>query len=225
MNTSANSNIRHCNDCTRAFKYSEHWFNCTICVDYNICEICKATKQPPHSHHLVRKFATDNGIEKICTRLDMASRLLTAIDFHSNRSCLGIRDICNTNSNDYANSYSWQTFKTVGDRMKNFSYGLQRLIHSCDYLGICAANRPEWIIADFACILQSIVSVPIYCQLSDRDIAFILNNTRISVIVCDKEMLPRFIRIHSECSTLRHLICMDLISETISGKCPLRNLN
>jgi long-chain acyl-CoA synthetase len=148
----------------------------------------------------------------------MASRILSAIDFHWNRPCLGARDICSANPNDYINSYSWQTFKTVGERIKNFSYGLKRLIQPRGYLGICAANRPEWIIADFACILQSIVSVPIYCQLNDRDIAFIINNTQVSVIVCDKEMLPRFIRLNSECSTLRHLVCMDPISATISGK-------
>ena len=210
---------RHCDGCNHVFRDGEHWFSCSICTDYNLCEMCKATTQPSHSHRLLRKVATDSGIEKICTRVDMASRILAAIDFHCNRPCLGIRDICSTTSNDYANSYSWQTFKTVGDRINNFSYGLQHLIQSRDYLGICAANRMEWIITDFACLLQSIVSVPIYCQLSDRDIAFIINNTRISVVVCDKEMLSRFIRIHSECSTLRHLICMDLISETTYGKC------
>jgi fatty acid CoA ligase FadD9 len=216
VNVSTKPKFRHCNDCNRMFKHGEHWFNCTLCMGYDLCAMCKATTQPPHPHHLVRKFTTDYGIEKICTRIDMASRILSAIDFNWNRPCLGVRDICSANPSGYANSYSWLTFETVGNRIKNFSYGLQRLIQSRGYLGICSANRPEWIIADFACILQSIVSVPIYCQLNDRDIAFIINNTRISVVVCDEEMLPRFIRLHSKCSTLSHIVCIDPISKTIS---------
>jgi fatty acid CoA ligase FadD9 len=179
--------------------------------------MCRSVIQPPHPHRLLCKFAVDYGIEKICTRMDMASRILSAIDFNWNRPCLGVRDSCSDKPDCYANSYSWQTFKTVGDRIKNFSYGLQRLIQPSSHLGICAANRPEWIITDFACILQSIISVPIYCQLNEQDIAFIINNTELSVIVCDQEMLPKLIRLHSKCSTLRHLICINPISETISG--------
>ncbi|CAF4129529.1 unnamed protein product, partial [Adineta steineri] len=188
--------------------------------------MCKATKQPAHSHYLVRKFTLDYGIEKICTKMDLASQILTAIEFNWDQPCLGTRDRCKMDLNNYENSYSWQTFKIVGDRIKNFSYGLSSLLQPRDYLGICAVNRPEWIIADFACILQSIISVPISSRLSDRDIIFIINNTRISAIICDQEMLSKCIQIHSECSKLRHLICMDPISETISDKYSLyENMN
>lgn len=212
---SAKARFHHCDCCKRILNHGECWFSCTICVDYNVCEMCRITT---HSHRMVRKFAVDSGIEKICTKIDMASRILSAIDFHSNRKCLGVRDMNTDNADGYGNSYSWQTFEKVGDRIKKFSYGLQRLIDPCTYLGICAVNRPEWVITDFACILQGIVSVPIYRQLNDRDIGFVLNNTLISVVVCDKEMFPRFIRLHSECSSLRHLVCMDTIPETISGE-------
>ncbi|CAF1105727.1 unnamed protein product [Adineta steineri] len=188
--------------------------------------MCKATKQPAHCHSLVRKFTLDYGIEKICTKMDLASQILTAIEFNWDQPCLGTRDRCKMDLNSYENSYSWQTFKTVGDRIKNFSYGLSSLLQPRDYLGICAVNRPEWIIADFACILQNIISVPISSRLRDHDIIFVINNTRISAIVCDQEMLSKFIQIHSECSTLRHLICMDPISETISDKYSLyENMN
>ncbi|UJR20181.1 hypothetical protein I4U23_023313 [Adineta vaga] len=217
IDVSINSNIRHCVNCRHIFRHGEHWFNCPTCINYNLCQICKVTNLSTHIHHLVCKYAIDYGLEKICTRIDMASRILTAIDFNWQKPCLGMRDKSSTDSNEYINSYSWQTFTTVGDRIKQFSYGLQRLIQPREYLGICSANRPEWVIADFACILQGIISVPIYCRLSNHDFIFILNNTRISIIVCDQEMLLRFIQIHSQCSTLRHLICMDPIPKTISG--------
>ena len=114
--------------------------------------------------------------------------------------------------------YSWLTFKTVGDRSKNFGHGLRRLIEPRDYLGICAANRPEWMMTDFVCMLHTIISVLIYCLFNDRDFVFILNNTKISVVVCDKEILPKFIRVHVECPSLCHIVCMDPIFETIAGK-------
>ena len=206
-----------CYGCNRVFRNGEHWFNCTSCRHYNLCGMCRATTQPPHPHRLVRKFAVHYGLEKICTRMDMGSRILTAIEFNETRSCLGVRDISPTNPNSYASSYSWKTFKTIGEKIKNFSYGLTDLISSRDYLGICAGNRPEWIITDFACILQGIITVPVYCHFHDRDLVFIINNTQISVIVCDQELLPRLINLRLQCPTLRHLICMDVIPETQSA--------
>jgi long-chain acyl-CoA synthetase len=131
---------------------------------------------------------------------------------------MGTRDLDKDNSSIYTDSYSWLTFKTIGDRSKNFGHGLRRLIQPRNYLSICAANRPEWMITDFACIFQSIISVPIYTLFTNREIAYVINNTKVSVVVCDKQMLARFLEIHSQCPSLRHLVCMDPISDLISGK-------
>ncbi|CAF4158741.1 unnamed protein product [Rotaria sp. Silwood2] len=215
INVSIDSTVRYCIICHRIFNQGESWFNCPICLDYNVCEMCKTiTQTSSHSHSLVRKFSLDYGIEKICTRPDMASRILSAIYFYSDRSCFGVRNFSNDNSTTSdTNFYIWQTFKVIGERIKNFSYGLERFIKARCHLAICAANRPEWLITDLACILQGIISVPIYCQLNDHDMTFIINHTNISVVVCDKHILQRLIRLHSKCSTVRHIICMDSISE------------
>ena len=133
---------------------------------------------------------------------------------HSNRYCMGVRNTDENNPLLYTDSYSWLTYKTVGERIKNFGQGLRTIIEPRGYLGICAANRPEWVITDFACILQNIISVPIYCLFNDREVTYVINNTQVSVIVCDKQMLPRFIRLGAECPSLRHIVCMDPISET-----------
>jgi long-subunit acyl-CoA synthetase (AMP-forming) len=62
------------------------------------------------------------------------------------------------------------------------------------------------------------ITVPIYTLLSDRDMTFIINNTKISVIVCDKVMLQRFVRLHPGCPSLRRIVCMDLIPGLITNK-------
>jgi long-chain acyl-CoA synthetase len=116
----------------------------------------------------------------------MGASIYAAIEIYCDRHCLGIRDVDKDNPEIYVNSYSWLTYKTVGDRAIDFGHGLRQLIESRSYLGICASNRPEWVITDWACMLHSIITVPIYGLSSDRDMAFIINNTKISVIVCDK---------------------------------------
>ncbi|CAF0865233.1 unnamed protein product [Rotaria sordida] len=174
--------------------------------------------QPPHHHRMVREIAYGYVEEAEYTRVDLAARILAAVTTYQDRYCMGVRDIDPNNPKNYVDSYSWQTFKTIGERITNFSHGLRRLIKPRGYLGICAANRPEWLVTDFACILQSFITVPIYCLFNDREIAFIIKNTPVSIIVCDKEMLPRFIRLHSECPSLRHIVCMDPIPEAMSSK-------
>jgi long-chain acyl-CoA synthetase len=167
---------------------------------------------------LVREIAYGYVEEALCTGDDLASRIQAAITTYKDRFCMGVRDIDQNNPKSYADSYSWQTFETIGKRITNFSHGLRRLIKPRDFLGICAANRPEWLVTDLACILQNIITVPIYCLFNDLETAFIVKNTPISIIVCDKEMLPRFIRLHSECPSLQHIVCMDTILETMPSK-------
>jgi fatty acid CoA ligase FadD9 len=160
---------------------------------------------------MVRELAYGPANKHEHVPLNMASGIQKAFDMYWNRHCMGIRNTDENNPLLYTDSYSWLTYKTVGDRVKNFGHGLRNLIEPRGYLGICAANRPEWMITDFACILQSIISVPIYCLFNDREVAYVINNTQVSVIVCDKHMLPKFIRLRAECPSLRHIVCMDPI--------------
>ncbi|UJR20192.1 hypothetical protein I4U23_023324 [Adineta vaga] len=220
MTTDSNVFIKpsfwECDSCQRILKHGEFRFNCTVCPDYDQCETCATSKQSIHPHRLVREVAYGYVEQVECTREDLSSRIQTAITTYQDRFCMGVRDIDSNNPGNYVDSYSWQTFKTIGERIINFSHGLRRLMKPRDFLAICAANRPEWLITDFASILQSFITVPIYCLFNDREVAFIIRNTPISIVVCDRDMLPKFIRIHSECPTLRHIICMDPIVEPIS---------
>ncbi|CAF4137934.1 unnamed protein product, partial [Adineta steineri] len=144
-----------CDNCKRILKHGEFRFNCIVCPDYNQCETCALTSQPSHEHRMVREIAYGYVEAVECAREDLAARIHVAINTYQDRFCMGTRDINPNNSQHYTDSYSWQTFKTIGERIINFSHGLRRLIKPRDYIGICAANRPEWLITDFASILQS----------------------------------------------------------------------
>lgn len=180
--------------------------------------MCTTTNQPSHPHRLVREIAYGYVEEAESTRVDLAAKVQTAFTTYGDRYCMGVRDADPNGSNKYADSYTWQTFKTIGERIKNFGHGIRRIIKPRTHVGICAANRPEWLITDFACILHSFISVPIYCLFTDRETSFIINNTPLSIIVCDYEMLSRFIRLRTQCPSLKYIICMDPIPEILPSK-------
>jgi len=207
-----------CDGCNNIIWDGEFRFNCTICNDYDYCEQCARTKDPPHPHQMTRELAYGPVNQNKLVPVDMATGIKRAFDIYWNRYCMGVRDFDEKDPSIYMDSYSWITYRTVGNRTKNFGHGLRRLIEPRGYLGICAANRPEWLITDFACMLQSIISVPIYCLFDDREVAYVINNTQVSVVVCDKQMLPRFIRLGTECPSLRHVVCMDPICQTMLSK-------
>lgn len=208
----------YCDQCGRVLKHGEFRFNCIICDNYDLCTDCLATLDPPHPHRLIRDLAYGSE-EKIyeCERMDAASLIQITIAKYTDRYCLGVRDFDKSDHSLYADTYSWLTFEAVGIRSRNFGQGLRSLIEPRGYLGICSKNRPEWLITDFACIIHSIISVPIYSLFNDRELAHIINNTQVSVVVCDEQMFSRFIQLHAECPSLQHIICMDFIPKIGPG--------
>ncbi len=216
MITATKLSYWYCDHCMRTMMHGEFRFNCTFCENYDLCEGCVATLDPPHPHRMMRDLAYgDEETIEGWSKLSMANGIQLAAAMYCDRYCLGVRDVDEANPSLYADTYSWLTYETVGIRSKNFGHGLRDIIEPRGYLGICAGNRPEWVITDFACVLQSIISVPIYCLFNDQELTYVINNTKLSVVVCDKQMLPRFIRLYAECPSLRHIVCMDSIPETI----------
>src|SRR5579871_3763017 len=56
-----------------------------------------------------------------------------------------------------------------------------------DRVAILSENRPEWTIADFACQMLGIASVPIYSTLTSDQAAFILNDAEVKAIFISSE--------------------------------------
>lgn len=218
MNTKLNPDrlsFWYCNQCIRNLKHGEIRFNCMVCENYDLCAQCYTMCQSSHMHPMTKELAY--GEPKVVLddrRNDMVGAIETAFDRYDDRYCLGVRDLSNENNSKYADTYSWLTFNELGTRTRHLAKGLRQIIELHGFLGICSDNRPEWVIADFACILGGIVSVTMYHLFNESELVFVIKNAHVSVIICDQKRLNKFIKLASHCPSLRHLICMDSITES-----------
>ncbi|HEY2171274.1 MAG TPA: AMP-binding protein, partial [Candidatus Angelobacter sp.] len=55
-------------------------------------------------------------------------------------------------------------------------------IHKGDRVAILSENRPEWMIADFACVTTGVIDVPIYATLTADQTLYLLQNSGARVI-------------------------------------------
>ncbi len=68
-----------------------------------------------------------------------------------------------------------------------------------DHVAILSENRPEWQIADFACLLLGIVDVPIYATLPADQIIYLLNNSEArAIFVSTQEQLQKVLQIRQQ---------------------------
>lgn len=86
-------------------------------------------------------------------------------------------------------------------------------IHKGDRVAILSENRPEWMIADFACVTTGIIDVPIYATLTADQTLYLLQNSGARVIfVSTLEQLRKVQSIQAQTS-LEKIVVMDDISE------------
>ncbi|MCI0350038.1 MAG: long-chain fatty acid--CoA ligase [Acidobacteriales bacterium] len=78
-----------------------------------------------------------------------------------------------------------------------------------DRVAILAENRPEWVFADFACLLLGVVDVPIYPTLTADQIAYMLNDSGARIVfVSTQEQLSKVLSICGK-TALEKVVVMD----------------
>jgi long-chain acyl-CoA synthetase len=86
-------------------------------------------------------------------------------------------------------------------------------IHKGDRVAILSENRPEWMIADFACMTTGIVDVPIYATLTADQTLYLLQNSGARVIFVSTLEQLRKIQAIREQTSLEKIVVMDDVSE------------
>ena len=98
--------------------------------------------------------------------------------------------------------------RTVLERVRRTALGLARLgIVAQDRVGLLSENRPEWLIADYACLLSSVTDVPIYPTLPGEQIPYILNNSGArAIFVSTPEQARKVAQVRAEAPALQWII-------------------
>ncbi len=97
---------------------------------------------------------------------------------------------------------------TILERVRHCALGLARLgVVAQDRVGILSENRPEWLIADFACLCSSITDVPIYPTLPADQIPYLLNDSGAKVIfVSTADQARKVASIRGQVPSLTHIV-------------------
>src|SRR5687768_11069428 len=98
--------------------------------------------------------------------------------------------------------------RTLGERVRRLALGLQELgVQPGDRVALFSENRPEWAIADYACLTASLTDVPLYPNLPPEQAAYILNDSgAVAIFVSDPAQAAKIAEVRTKCTVLRHVI-------------------
>jgi long-chain acyl-CoA synthetase len=97
---------------------------------------------------------------------------------------------------------------TLADRVRRTALGLEELgVRAGDRVAIVAENRPEWAIADFACLTSGAADVPIYPNLPADQAAYMLQDSgAVAVFASTPEQVAKIASVRGELPALRTVV-------------------
>jgi long-chain acyl-CoA synthetase len=103
------------------------------------------------------------------------------------------------------------SYAELADRVQDFSIGLLELgVSPGDRLAILSENRPEWAIADYACLAARCTDVPIYPTLPARQAEYILRDSgSVAVLVSSAAQLEKVRAVRARLPAVRQVIALD----------------
>jgi long-chain acyl-CoA synthetase len=110
-------------------------------------------------------------------------------------------------------SYRPISHSEVADRVRHAARGLSSLgVRRGDRVAILSENRPEWAIADYACLTVGLTDVPIYPTLPADQIAYMLKDSgAVAIFVSSKAQAEKIREIRSQLPALKTVIGFDEI--------------
>jgi long-chain acyl-CoA synthetase len=108
------------------------------------------------------------------------------------------------------------THQELARRVKLTAMGLRELgVRPGDRVAILSGNRPEWAIADFACLTARCADVPVYPTLPARQVAYLLRDAgAVAAFVADALQYAKVAETRGEAPDLKHVI---LFEGTVEG--------
>ncbi len=112
-----------------------------------------------------------------------------------------------------AGTYKPISHSEVAERVRHAARGLSSLgVRRGDRVAILSENRPEWAIADFACLTAGLTDVPIYPTLPADQISYILKDSgAVAIFVSNRLQAEKIRGIRSQIPSLKSVIGFDEI--------------
>ena len=103
------------------------------------------------------------------------------------------------------------THAEVEERVRAVSIGLRELgVRPGDRVAILSENRPEWAIADYACLCARAADVPIYPTLPTKQVEYILRDSGAVAVFCSTAaQLAKVLEVRDSLPALRPVIAFD----------------
>ncbi|HEY0242820.1 MAG TPA: long-chain fatty acid--CoA ligase [Gemmatimonadaceae bacterium] len=107
--------------------------------------------------------------------------------------------------------YTPVSHREIERRVRHAALGLATLgVKKGDRVAILSENRPEWAIADYACLTSGVTDVPIYPTLPADQIAFILKDSgAVAIFVSTAEQAGKIAEIRDHVPSLTHVVSFD----------------
>lgn len=125
--------------------------------------------------------------------------------------------------------YKFETFHQVSVRRDNFASGLTHVVNKhtgldpLDSKYVVAnygPNSVNWVIADFACLSQSLPTVCLYDTLGPNTSKYILELTRSPVVVASVANIPKLLQIKPDLPELKVIICFSSLQAEYDSERP-----
>ncbi|MEO7456712.1 MAG: AMP-binding protein, partial [Gemmatimonadaceae bacterium] len=96
----------------------------------------------------------------------------------------------------------------LADRVRRTALGLAELgVKAGDRVAILSENRPEWAIADYACVSSGIADVPLYPNLPAEQVAYIVRDSgAVAIFVSDEAQAAKILAVRDKCPALTSVI-------------------
>lgn len=150
-------------------------------------------------------------------RGNLAQLFLDAVDSHGKPDAL-----------KHKKAGAWHAIphKQVYDDVKRAALGLETLgLGTGDRVVILSWNRPEWLVADFACVMSRTISVPLYPVLLAEQIEYMVANSEArAAFVSDEDQLEKLQKVRGAAPGLKHIITFMEDPPAEAGVISLRDL-
>jgi len=107
----------------------------------------------------------------------------------------------------------WQPIShaTIVERVRRIALGLGTIgVARGDRVAILSENRPEWALADYACLTAGFADVPVYGTLPAEQIQYLLEDSgAVAIFVSNEAQAAKVASIRSRCPRVRHVIAFD----------------